>query len=67
MAFPKLRADLDLMLDEWRAHRGAEIALLRGLEQVTRRLGELQTQLDFQGDAIRDLEARSKAHGGVPS
>lgn len=62
-----LRDDLDQLLEEWRSHRGAEVALLKGLAQTNERLAEVQRQLTALGDFTEDLEQRVKALAAVAS
>lgn len=56
-----LREDLDQLTDEWRAHRGAEVALLRGQQQITERVNELHRQVVALGDFTEELERRLKS------
>ena len=67
MGYPAIRKDLDQLVEEWRSHRGAEITLLRGLDQVRVRISELQTQLNFQSDFLLELDGRTKARAKVSS
>jgi len=67
MASHTLREDLDQLTEEWRAHRGAEVALLRGLQQVNERLAAITTTLELQAAFCLDLEARLKSLSQVPS
>ena len=67
MATHTLREDLDRLTEEWRAHHGAEVALLRGLQQVNERLAALTATLELQAAFCLDLETRLKSLSQVPS
>ena len=62
-----IREDLDQLTAEWRSHRGAEVALLRGQQQLSERVAELQRQVVALGDFTEDLERRLKAFSAAPS
>lgn len=66
MAPSTVREDLDQLWVEWRSHRGAEVALLRGLAQVNQRLAATQEQLAALSMFCHELEARVKALAATP-
>ena len=67
MGVHSVRKDLDQLTEEWRSHRGAEVALLRGQQQLSERVAELQRQVVALGDFTEDLERRIKSLSQVPS
>jgi len=67
MGVHSVREDLDRLTDEWRSHRGAEVALLKGQQQLAQRINELAGVVEALGLYVAAVERRVNALSQVPS
>ena len=67
MGVHSVRKDLDQLTEEWRVHRGAEVALLRGQQQLAERINELAGVVEALGLYVEAVERRVNALSQVPS